>query len=1079
MADTHRLLGNDADDDDRLDDKGCCGSDGSCGLESDPSGCKCAHETVRDSMISPTKNLKGNKASSVCLCNCQNCKCRSPEQQTFYQARWKPEFSMLPTYTVQISGMTCERCVTALEKVFMGDDSFLAANVSLETGMCRLKPLPPVTVNPSFKKLVNTLVEGAGFDVVTSDEDTIKVRLRITGMTCAACVQTVEKGLSTQPGVYTVQVALLTNTALIQINPVVVDAATLADAVEDMGFDATPFEVLAEDRSKIRLSLHDRPQQDNHNAEVQQKLEEVDGIEKVVFDETKPDDVEIDYSHAILGPRDIIKLVEGTHCKATISVHDPNEASGLTAELRVWRRLLLLGLLFTIPAFLIAMVIPHFHADVKKAFHYPIVHGLTIKVLMLFLLTTPVQFVLGWRFYVGAYRSLKRGGANMDVLVAGGTTAAYAFSVISIAYGMATPGFESVQYFETSAMLITFVFLGKYMETVAKGKTSDALRTLLDLQPAAALVLKSDDVDSNECDEIAVDLLHLGDLLKVLPGGRIPSDGVVVKGKSYVDESMVTGESRPVVKTNDCEVIGGTINQSSILIVKVTRVGEASMLKQIVKLVSEAQSSKAPIQAYADKVSAVFVPGVVLIALTSFVIWLAVGYTVLPESWLPNETSPFLLAFLFFITTLVIACPCALGLAAPTAVMVGTGIGARFGVLIKGGAAIENASKVNAVIFDKTGTLTHGKPVVTYFSNLAEEFEDKVLLKCLGAAEAASEHPLGKAIYDYAVDELGSIKTCDDFKALPGRGLSCRVGDLLVWIGNRRLMGEMGAIVSDDCENALFGREQRAETAMILAVARVGHEGEIKVAAIISVADKIKDEARDVVTQLLSMNVQVYMMTGDNKSTAKAIATMAGITNVYAEVLPKDKAAKVKQLQDQGFIVAMVGDGVNDSPALAQADAGVAVGAGTDVAIETADIVLMRSNLQDLIVAFHLARKTFSRIRINFVWAMAYNTVMIPVAAGVFYPLMYPKTLPPWAAGIAMAGSSVSVVLSSLLLRWYSPPKPPTKPELSKMSRALVAQQTEAETETDAVTMPVQKPTSMLPTMSTTTSSRSYNVSCV
>jgi len=380
----------------------------------------------------------------------------------------------------------------------------------------------------------------------------------------------------------------------------------------------------------------------------------------------------------------------------------------------------------------------------------------------------------------------------------------------------------------------------------------------------------------------------------------------------------------------------------------------------------------------------------------------------------------------------VIACPCALGLAAPTAVMVGTGIGAKFGVLIKGGAAIESASKVTAVIFDKTGTLTHGKPVVTYFKTISEfhsatsdgecQFDANTLLGFLGAAESSSEHPLGKAIYDYAKDKLGTINGCDNFNALPGFGVECEVKGTRVWVGNRRLMTQIKADVSDNVEAALHKREENAETAMILAVG----DGTTtpRVAAVISVADKIKDEAQMVVSHLKSMKVKVFMMTGDNKSTAHAIANVAGIDNVYAEVLPKDKAMKVKQLQDEGYVVAMVGDGINDSPALAQADAGVAVGAGTDVAIETADIVLMRSNLFDLIVAFHLARKTFSRIRLNFFWAMGYNTVMIPLAAGVFYPLMHPAMLPPWAAGIAMACSSVSVVVSSLLLRFYVPPKP-------------------------------------------------------
>ena len=623
------------------------------------------------------------------------------------------------------------------------------------------------------------------------------------------------------------------------------------------------------------------------------------------------------------------------------------------------------------------------------------------------------------------------------MLVAGGTTAAYVYSVISIIYGMTTPGFESQQYFETSAMLITFVFMGKYLETVAKGRTSDALRKLLDLQPDTATVI----VDAGGSDGelttmvVPVGLLHVNDMVKVLPGERVTCDGEVTAGRSYVDESMVTGESRPVVKEAGALVIAGTINQNGPLTIKATKVGDASTLQQIVRLVEDAQGSKAPIEAYADKVSGWFVPAVCLISLTAFIVWLVIGYTVLPESWLPAQTSPFLLAFLFSITTLVIACPCALGLAAPTAVMVATGVGARCGILIKGGAAIEGASKVDAVVFDKTGTLTVGKPVVTFFAAPhRSEAETKAILGMIGAAEADSEHPIGRAIHAHA-GQQGRIGVCLDFEALPGLGLVCTIDGVLgdaaagggggasttkMWIGNQRLMDQIDAEVSPECRVAVDRRMELAETAMLVAVVTAGPKPVAM--AVISVADKIKDEAAIVVETLLSMGIQVHMMTGDNTATANAVAKQVGITNVFAEVMPKDKSEMVRSLQAKGLSVAMVGDGINDSPALAQANVGVAIGAGTDVAIETADIVLMQSNLRDLIVAFDLARKTFSRIKFNFIWAMAYNTVMIPVAAGVFYPLMYPKTLPPWAAGIAMAASSVSVVLSSLQLKYYTAP---------------------------------------------------------
>ena len=580
-------------------------------------------------------------------------------------------------------------------------------------------------------------------------------------------------------------------------------------------------------------------------------------------------------------------------------------------------------------------------------------------------------------------------------------------------------------------------------------------------------------------------MLNPRDCLQVGPGARAPCDGVVTAGTSYVDESMVTGESRPVAKSVGAAVVGGSVNQTGPLTVRATNVGSDTTLHQIVKLVEDAQSSKAPIQAFADTVSARFVPAVVATALLAFGVWLAVGYTVLPESWLPAETSPFLLAFSFFITVMVIACPCALGLAAPTAVMVGTGVGAKHGVLIKGGAAIEALSTVDTVVFDKTGTLTIGKPNVTHWET-AETHRLPIgqIVKLVGAAESESEHPLGNAIHKHAVAETEALPACTEFEALPGLGLSCQVGLNRVWVGNRRLMSTIGAAVTPSAEATLRGREQLAETAMLVAVSPSGEARDAVVEATVAVADPVKPEAAWVVKRLQAMGIGVYMLTGDNAATAAAIAKTVGIASVFAEVrltwaawfgpplflraivpwppvcqgvrsfrrspcarasahrhvwhvacgchgrffcrifqvMPKDKVDKVKQLQAEGRKVAMVGDGINDAPALAQADVGVAIGAGTDVAIETADIVLMRSHLHDLVIALDLGRKTFGRIRLNFLWALVYNSIMIPFAAGAFFPLTHPGTLPPWAAGLAMAASSVSVVLSSLHLRYYTPP---------------------------------------------------------
>ena len=587
----------------------------------------------------------------------------------------------------------------------------------------------------------------------------------------------------------------------------------------------------------------------------------------------------------------------------------------------------------------------------------------------------------------------------------------------------------------------TFVVGGKYMEVVAKGKTSEALSKLMDLQATHAILLRIDAASGEVVgeEEIGIELVQQGDVLKVVPGAKVPVDGAVVFGHSSTDESMVTGESMPVNKEVGSTVIGGTINQHGVLHVRADRVGADSALAQITRLVEDAQSNKAPIQAIADKISAYFVPVVVLIAVLSFVVWISLAYTVVPDDWIPDGQGRFLFALIFFMTVLVIACPCALGLATPTAVMVGTGLGAMHGVLIKGGAALEKAYKVNAIIFDKTGTLTYGKPVVTDVMAFGGDgaWTDARFLTYLGSAEASSEHPLGRCIYEHvqrlAGDEGSAVAVLPaaEFEAVPGRGLQCVVEGHRVFVGNRKGMAASGAApVSAATNEQLEALENEGKTVMMMSVDGV-------VVGSIAVADTIKPESRQVVRMLEEMGTEVWMVTGDNRRTAQAIAKQAGIKNVFAEVMPADKAEKVKELQAkprhadtkprkdgsvQGKVVAMVGDGVNDSPALAQADVGIAIGAGTDIAMEAADVVLMKSDLLDVLTSMDISRRTFRRIKLNFVFAFGYNILGIPIAAGLFFPL-FKAHLPPWIAGLAMALSSVSVVGSSLLLKRYKKPQ--------------------------------------------------------
>jgi Cu+-exporting ATPase len=606
----------------------------------------------------------------------------------------------------------------------------------------------------------------------------------------------------------------------------------------------------------------------------------------------------------------------------------------------------------------------------------------------------------------------------MDVLVALGTAAPYIFScwLFGVAAYHEHPAEHQAYYFETAVLLVTFILLGRWLENSAKGRTSSAITRLLELAPATATLLSERAGGSGGApDEREVDLslVAKGDLLKVLPGAKVPTDGVVVFGSTTVNESMITGEPVPVSKVVGDTVVGATINQNGLIHVRATRVGSETLLAQIVACVETAQASKAPVQAFADKVSSVFVPAIVLLSLTTFGVWFALAQLKVGQvpAWIEKENvANFTFAFLFAVSTLVIACPCALGLATPTAVMVGTGIAARSGILIKSSEAFEQAKASSVVVFDKTGTLTTGSFTVTDVVIHSQQLPVARFWRLVATAESASNHPLAAAVVEKARAEMGpqlKLGVAEGLQSIPGAGVECTVDDSRVTVGKRSMIAEAASIG----EEVIAQLEGQGKTCVA-----VGIDGVY--AGTIALADQPRTEASAVVSELRRSGSDVWLITGDNARTAGAVAQAVGIEprNVLAGVLPADKAARVRDLQRGGRSVVMVGDGINDSPALAQADVGVAIGAGTDVAIEAADIVLVKSNLHSLVRALAIARRTFRRIRINFAWAFIYNLLAIPIAAGAIFPLTAPYRLPPYVAGLAMALSSVSVVTSSLLL---------------------------------------------------------------
>jgi Cu+-exporting ATPase len=799
--------------------------------------------------------------------------------------------------------------------------------------------------------------------------ETQQTSLQLTGMTCAACANRIEKGLNKLEGVTEANVNFALERATVTYDPNKVDVSKMEQSIQKLGY-GTAKEVVdlelvgmfcAACAIKIEKTLN--------------KIQGVTGAAVNFAMET----ARVEYNPTDVSIADILKRVEALGYKAILKQEEAEPSGYREKAISQQKRKLLISAILSLP--LLWSMVSHF-----SFLSWIWLPDLFMNPWFQLALATPVQFYIGKQFYVGAFKALRNKSANMDVLVSMGTSAAYFYSLY-LTLEWASMGSIAhhgpSMYYETSAVLITLVILGKLFESLAKGRTSEAIKTLMGLQAKTALVIR----DGQEM-TVPVEEVLAGDIVLIKPGEKIPVDGEILDGSSAVDESMLTGESIPVEKKAGDNVIGATINKNGRLKVKATKVGRETALAQIIKVVEEAQGSKAPIQRVADVISGIFVPIVVGIAVAAFLVW---------YFWVtPGD---FANALEKAIAILVIACPCALGLATPTSIMAGSGRAAELGVLFKGGEHLESTHKIDTIILDKTGTVTKGKPELT---DVVAQYRDKQdFLRWVGAAERDSEHPLAEAIVSGIVAKGTELPATEHFEAIPGFGIRAVVEGKEILAGTRKLMAKYEVSVGQALDH-MAQLEEEGKTAMLIAIDR-------EYAGLVAVADTIKETSKEAVARLKEMGIEVIMITGDNERTAQAIAKQVGIDLVRAEVLPEGKAEEVKKLQAEGKKVAMVGDGINDAPALAMADIGMAIGTGTDVAMEAADVTLMRGDLNSIPDAIYMSRKTMSNIRQNLFWALGYNTLGIPIAAlGL---------LAPWVAGAAMALSSVSVVLNALRLQ--------------------------------------------------------------
>ncbi|MGF9816703.1 heavy metal translocating P-type ATPase [Brevibacillus agri] len=797
---------------------------------------------------------------------------------------------------------------------------------------------------------------------------TAEATVPISGMTCAACALRIEKGLQKLDGVETANVNLALEKSTVVFDPAKTSLDDIRSKIEALGYGVAADKVELNITGMTCAACSTR---------IEKGLNKTPGVLKANVN-LAMETATIEYDSAQVGVGDLVRQVEklGYQAARKEEGKEEEQVDRRMAEIRRQTQKFWISLIFSLP--LLWSMVSHF--SFTSFIWLP---DFLMNPWVQLALATPVQFIIGAQFYVGAYKALRNKSANMDVLVALGTSAAYFYSLYVAISSIGSHAHMLELYFETSAVLITLILLGKLFEAKAKGRSSEAIRKLMGLQAKTAVVIR-DGVEMT----ISVEDVRPGDVVYVKPGDKVPVDGIVLEGQSAVDESMLTGESIPVDKAAGDTVIGATLNKNGFLKVTATKVGKETALAQIIKVVEEAQGTKAPIQRLADSISGIFVPIVVGIAVVTFLIWY---FVVIPGN--------FAEALEKAIAVLVIACPCALGLATPTSIMAGSGRAAELGILFKGGEHLETAHHLDTIVLDKTGTVTKGEPELT--DVIPVDFAEQELLALVGAAEKNSEHPLAQAIVRGIAEKGVALSETSSFEAIPGFGIRATVEGKDVLVGTRRLL-EQHHVSYQSVADAMLSLEQAGKTAMLAVV-----DG--KLAGLIAVADTIKPTSKQAIARLKAMGLTVIMMTGDNRQTAEAIAREAGIERVIAEVLPEGKAAEVKKLQAQGKKVAMVGDGINDAPALATADIGMAIGTGTDVAMEAADITLMRGELTSVADAIEMSKRTIRNIKQNLFWAFAYNTLGIPFAALGF--------LAPWLAGAAMAFSSVSVVLNALRLQ--------------------------------------------------------------
>ncbi len=783
--------------------------------------------------------------------------------------------------------------------------------------------------------------------------------LDIIGMTCAACSNRIEKKLNRMNHVQA-KVNLTTEKATIDYESDDYHLEDFVEQIQSLGYDVAVEQVELNINGMTCAACSNR---------IEKVLNQTQGVQQATVNLTTEQAL-IKYYPSATNTEALIKRIQNIGYDAETKTSSKAQSNRKKQELKHKRNKLIISAILSLPLLLVMVV----HIS-------PIsIPSILVNPWVQLILSTPVQFIIGWQFYVGAYKNLRNGSANMDVLVAVGTSAAYFYSIYEMMMWLTHQTHHPHLYFETSAILITLILLGKYLEARAKSQTTNALSELLNLQAKEARVIKE-----NKEIMLPLDKVKVGDTLLIKPGEKIPVDGKVTKGDTSIDESMLTGESIPVEKSSGDSVIGSTMNKNGSIMIEATQVGGDTALSHIIKVVEDAQSSKAPIQRLADIISGYFVPIVVSIAVITFIIWIIFVH--------PGQFEP---ALVSAISVLVIACPCALGLATPTSIMVGTGRAAENGILFKGGQFVERAHYVDTIVLDKTGTITNGQPVVTDYVG------DNDTLQLLASAENASEHPLADAIVTYAKDKGLNLLDNDTFKSIPGHGIKATIHQQQILVGNRKLMNDYNIFISNKLNDKLNHYEHLGQTAMMIAV-------DNQINGIIAVADTVKNDAKQAIKELRNMNIDVVMLTGDNNRTAQTIAKQVGIEHVIAEVLPEEKAHQISLLQDKGKQVAMVGDGINDAPALVKADIGMAIGTGAEVAIEAADITILGGDLLLVPKAIKASKATIKNIRQNLFWAFGYNVAGIPIAAC--------GLLAPWIAGAAMALSSVSVVMNALRLK--------------------------------------------------------------